>query len=158
MSRRVYFSFHYDNDISRVMTVRNSGLTKNDKVMGFIDKAEFETIKRNGKIAVQNWIDGQLKGTSVTIVLVGAETLNRPYVQYEILESLKRGNKIIGISIGNIKDLNGYKSTSQSFCKNIGEDEFGNSIWFDDIIQGKYDYIIDDGYNNLPRWIDDSFK
>lgn len=135
MSRKVFFSFHYGNDISRAMTVRNSGLTKKEEAVGFIDKAEFETIKKYGKRAVENWIDKQLKGTSVTVVLVGSETLNRPYVQYEILESLKKGNKIIGVSISNIRDLKGNKSESQDFCKIIGENYSGDYIWFNEIIK-----------------------
>ncbi|MEE9214326.1 MAG: TIR domain-containing protein [Thermodesulfobacteriota bacterium] len=35
---------------------------------GFIDSADFETLKRRGDSAIKNWIDNQLKGTSVTVV------------------------------------------------------------------------------------------
>lgn len=84
MARRVFFSFHYDNDINRSMTVRNSWVTQGKEAAGFVDKAEFEKIKRTGETAVHNWIDNQLNGTSVTVVLIGSETLNRPFVQYEI--------------------------------------------------------------------------
>lgn len=78
MARRVFFSFHYDNDINRSMTVRNSWVTQGKEVAGFIDKAAFEQIKRQGDTAVHNWIDKQLEGTSVTVVLIGSETLKRP--------------------------------------------------------------------------------
>lgn len=94
MARRVFFSFHYDNDINRSMTVRNSWVTQGKEAAGFIDKAEFEKIKRTGETAVHNWIDNQLNGTSVTVVLIGSDTLNRPFVQYEICESLK---KVMGL-------------------------------------------------------------
>ena len=69
MARRVFFSFHYDNDINRSMTVRNSWVTQGKEAAGFVDKAEFEKIKRTGKTAVHNWIDNQLNGTSVTVRL-----------------------------------------------------------------------------------------
>lgn len=49
MARRVFFSFHYENDINRSMTVRNSWVTQGKEAAGFIDKAEFEQIKRQGK-------------------------------------------------------------------------------------------------------------
>lgn len=62
MARRVFFSFHYDNDINRSMTVRNSWVTQGKEAAGFIDKAEFEQIKRQGDTAVHNWIDKQLEG------------------------------------------------------------------------------------------------
>ncbi|MBQ5557445.1 MAG: TIR domain-containing protein [Aeriscardovia sp.] len=41
------------------------------------------------------WVDNQLDGTSVTVVLIGSETLNRPFVQYEICESIQRGNAVV---------------------------------------------------------------
>ena len=69
MARRVFFSFHYANDINRSMTVRNSWVTQGKEAAGFIDKAEFEQIKRQGDKAVHNWIDRQMEGTSVTVVL-----------------------------------------------------------------------------------------
>ena len=70
MARRVFFSFHYDNDINRSMTVRNSWVTQGKEAAGFVDKAEFEQTKRKGNQAVYNWIDKQLKGTSVTVVFI----------------------------------------------------------------------------------------
>ena len=71
MSRRVFFSFHYDEDINRSMTVRNSWVTQGKEAAGFIDKAEFEKVKRNGENAVCEWIDKHLEGSSVTVVLFG---------------------------------------------------------------------------------------
>ena len=97
MARKVFFSFHYEEDINRSMVVRNNGTTKD--FVGFIDKAEFESVKKQGNQAIYNWIDNQLKGTSVTVVLIGEETLNRPFVQYEIQKSIEKGNAIIGVFI-----------------------------------------------------------
>ncbi|MCH0018293.1 TIR domain-containing protein, partial [Enterococcus faecium] len=70
MVRRVFFSFHYA-DVTRAMVVRNSWTLRGTKEAGFVDKAEFEKVKRNGDIAIKNWIDNQLIGTSVTVVLIG---------------------------------------------------------------------------------------
>lgn len=71
MARRVFFSFKY-KDISRSMVVRNSWVTQGKEAAGFIDSADFEKVKRQGDAAIQRWIDAQLKGTSVTVVLVRA--------------------------------------------------------------------------------------
>ncbi|WP_303766396.1 TIR domain-containing protein [Ruminococcus flavefaciens] len=90
----------YDN---RSMIVRNSWVTQGKEAAGFIDKAEFEKIKKTGDTAVHRWINNQLNGTSVTVVLIGSETLSRPFVKYEICESVKRGNAIIGVYIHNVK-------------------------------------------------------
>ena len=106
MARSVFYSFHYQNDISRVMTVRNRWVTYgNQTISGIIDHATFEKVQRQGDTAIKRWIDDQLNGTSATVVLIGADTLNRPFVQYEICESLKRGNAVIGVYIHRIKNV-----------------------------------------------------
>lgn len=148
MARRVFFSFHYENDVWRANTVRNSWVTQGKEAAGFIDKAEFEKIKQTGDAAVKRWIDSQLLGTSVTVVLIGSETLDRPYVQYEIEQSLKIGNAVIGVAIGKVKDQNQRTSLSQSQYITI------NAIRFSDIIEGFYDYVSDDGYSNMGVWIE----
>ena len=73
MIRSVFFSFKY-KDVSRAMVARNSWVTQGKEAAGFIDAADFEKLERQGDTAIQNWIDSQLKGTSVTVVLVGKET------------------------------------------------------------------------------------
>lgn len=159
MARRVFFSFHYENDINRAMVVRNSWVTQGKEVAGFIDKAAFEAIKRKGESAVHTWIDQQLQGTSVTVVLVGAETLQRPFVQYEICESLNKGNAIIGVLIHNIKDM---KTKMCSRCGNthtvIGCRNDGSPVYFDKICHDIYDYHLNNGYDNLGKWIEKAYS
>ena len=154
MARRVFFSFHYEEDISTSMVVRNSWVIKGKEAAGFVDKAEFEKVKKQGNSAVWNWIDKQLEGTSVTVVLIGKETLNRKFVQYEIIKSIERGNAIIGVYVHRLKGLK--QNYSLDKCDKhtiIGKYSNGNPIYFDDICDGIYDYRLDDGYNNLGRWI-----
>ena len=104
------------------MVVRNRWVTQGGQIVsGVIDHADFEQVKRQGDAAIRRWIDKQLEGTSVTVVLIGADTLNRPYVQYEICESLKRGNSVIGVDINNIKDFNGRTSALCSHHTKIGQ-------------------------------------
>ena len=159
MARRVFFSFHYDNDINRSMTVRNSWVTQGKEAAGFIDKAAFEQIKRQGEAAVHNWIDKQLEGTSVTVVLIGSETLNRPYVQYEICRSLQRGNAVIGVHISGIRDM---RSLTTSFKGNthtvIGYYNDNSPAYFDRVADGIYDYVTENGYANLGTWIERAAK
>ncbi len=159
MARRVFFSFHYDNDINRSMTVRNSWVTQGKEAAGFIDKAEFEQIKRQGDTAVHNWIDKQLEGTSVTVVLIGSETLKRPFVQYEICKSLQRGNAVIGVHINAIRDM---CTLSTSFRGNthevIGHYDDNSTAYFDSIVDGIYDYVADNGYSNMGIWIENAAR
>ena len=107
MARRTFFSFHYERDVWRAGQVRNSWITKDREAAGFWDAAKWEEVKKKGEDAIHKWIDEQLKGTSVTVVLIGAETSTRKYVDYEITESHKKGNGMLGIYIHNMKDSNG---------------------------------------------------
>ncbi len=139
MARRVFFSFEYDHDVSRAMVVRNSWVTQGKEASGFIDKAEFEEIKQRGDEAIKNWIDEQLKGTSVTVVLVGSHTCRSKWVKYEIKASKERGNGLLGVDISKIKDLAGKTS---SRCGRIPRG-YPFYLW-------KWHK----GYDNLGTWIE----
>ena len=70
MARRVFFSFHYERDVWRANVVRNSWVTKGNYIeAGFIDAADFEEIKKQGDEAIKRWINSQLDGISVTVVI-----------------------------------------------------------------------------------------
>ena len=149
MARKVFFSFHYDRDAWRVSQVRNSWVTKPDhEASRFLDKAEWEAIERQGKQAIQNWIDSQLKGTSVTVILIGAQTSGREWVKYEIKKSNTDGKGMVGIYIHNLKDSAGKTDTkgTNPFT------QFGYTKY------RAYDWVNDDGYNNLPKWIEAAAK
>ncbi len=103
MARKVFFSFKY-KDVSRAMVVRNSWVTQGKDAAGFIDAADFEKVKQQGDTAIKNWIDKQLEGTSVTVVLVGEKTCSSKWVKYEIEKSIEIGNGLLGIDISKIKN------------------------------------------------------
>jgi len=159
MARHVFFSFHYKNDVWRANVVRNSWVTKDDKTAaGFIDAAEFEKIEKGGDAAIKKWIDEQLKGTSVTVVLIGSETNSREYVKYELKKSYEKGNGMLGIYIHKIKDKDGNTSTKGSnHFGEIGKDSQGNAVYFS-IEYPTYDWVDDDGYNNMGKWIEAAAK
>ncbi len=138
MSRRVFFSFKYE-DVSRAMVVRNSWVTQGKEAAGFIDAADFESLKKQGDKAIQTWIDGQLNGTSVTVVLVGADTCTSRWVKYEIDKSKALGHGLLGIDVSKIKDLRG--NTSERCGK----------------LPAGYDFYLwnnQDGYSNMGDWIE----
>lgn len=142
MARKVFFSFKY-KDVTRAMVVRQSAVTKGEEAAGFIDKADFEKIKKQGDQAIKNWIDAQLKGTTVTAVLVGAETCASRWVKYEIEQSIKRGNGLLGIDISKIKDFTG-KTSERCGKIPVGYDFY---LWNND-----------DGYNKLGDWVEKTAK
>jgi len=111
MARRVFFSFHFERDIWRVNQVRNSNVVAGIDRAGFYDHSEYEEAKRKGDETIKRLIREKLEGTSVTIVLIGKETASRPYVQYEIEQSIERNNGLLGIHIHHLKDQHGYIDT-----------------------------------------------
>jgi hypothetical protein len=142
MARRVFFSFKY-KDVSRAMVVRKSWVAQGKEAAGFVDAADFEKIKRQGDDAIRRWINNQLEGTSVTVVLVGQHTCSSRWVKYEIEQSIKRGNGLLGIDISKIKDLQGNTSDR---CGKIPKG-YAFYLWFKD-----------DGYNKMGEWIEKAAK
>jgi len=149
MARRVFFSFHYERDIWRAGQVRNSWVTKPDReAAGFWDAATWEEVKSRGGDAIKRWINKQLEGTSVTVVLIGAETATREYVQYEITQSWDIDNGLIGIYIHSLKDQNGKIDVK-------GADPF---VKLDYKGIKTYDWFNDSGYNNLGDWVESAYN
>jgi hypothetical protein len=133
MARRVFFSFHYERDVWRANIVRNSWVTKgNFESAGFIDAVEFEKIKRKGDESIERWINEQLEGTSVTVVLIGSETYLRDWVRYEIIKSFDRGNGLLGVYIHNIKnqfEMTDIKGLNPFEYVGVFIDENGNGTY-----------------------------
>lgn len=159
MVRKAFFSFHYGNDVWRANQVRNSWVTKeNTEAAGFVDAADFEKVEKAGEDAIKKWINKQLEGTSVTVVLIGSETSNRPYVKYELQNSYEKGNGMLGIYIHNLKDKDGRTSIKGSnHFGEIGKDSNGQSVYFS-IAYPCYDWMDDDGYENMGQWIEAAAK
>ena len=159
MARKVFFSFHYERDILRVGQVRNSGITKSKyDEEGFIDAASWESLKKEGDEAIKRWINTQLDGTSVTVVLIGAETASREWVQYEIKQSYSKGNGMVGIYIHNVKSLLGYTDTkgSNPFAS-LYITENGQKKYLSDIYN-TYDWVNDKGYDNFSGWVEEAAR
>lgn len=100
MAHRTFFSFHYERDVQRASVVRNSAQFRPSITPEWIEASIWESAKTTGQAAVEKLIDDALSGTSVTAVLIGAQTASREWVQYEIDQSIARGNGLIGIFQG----------------------------------------------------------
>lgn len=152
MTRKVFFSFHFERDAWRAGQVRNSGVTRDDA--GFLDAAAWEEVKKKGTDGINKWINDQLTGTSVTIVLVGAETNTRDFVKYELEQSWKKGNGIFGIYIHQLKNADGKTDTKGSNAfGDIFTSPSDNKKYFSERFS-TYDWVDNDGYNNLDKWIE----
>jgi MTH538 TIR-like domain (DUF1863) len=107
MARHVFFSFHYDGDIWRANQIRSSNVVSREDIAGFFDPSEYEEAKRRGQEGIQRLIQRHLENCSVTVVLIGAQTASRPWVKYQIEQSIAQKNGLLGLYIGHMRDESG---------------------------------------------------
>lgn len=160
MTRKVFFSFHYSRDSVRAGQIRNSNVIKTNSIQtsDFIDKAKWEQVKLGGDRAIENWINEQLKGTSVTVVLIGTKTSTRKWVKYEIDQSITKNpkNGLLGIYIHKCPlfdrstDTKGSNPFDNLYLTINGEKKYLSQIY------KTYDWIDDNGINNLGKWIEEA--
>jgi len=152
MARKVFFSFYYDRDVRRVVQIRNSWVVRfKGEAQPFYDKADWESVKRRG---IEKWIEDQLAGTSVTVVLIGSKTYDRPWVRHEIKRShdLKKG--ILGIYIHNVNDpQTGTDTQGKNPLDYWTVERNGQKVAFSSLYK-TYDWVNDSGYANLASWIE----
>lgn len=157
MARKVFYSFHYDADASRAAQVRNMGLFDGNVPCS---SNEWEAVLRGGEAAIRRWIDGQLRGTSCTVVLIGSDTAGRKWIDYEIGESWDRGNGLVGIHIHGLRNLSREQSAA-------GENPFDGLTTDDDHDLGSIVQVYDpqgwdskDVYatikDNIADWIEEA--
>lgn len=114
--RKVFYSFHFDNDCWRTGQVRNIGVIEGNST---VSDHDWEKVKKGGDAAIQKWIDNQLYGRSCTVVLVGEKTRGRKWIKYEIEKSWNDGKGVVGICIHNLLNQDGNSSE-------IGANPFGD--------------------------------
>ena len=106
MARRVFFSFDYAH-VWKANQIRSMPNVTGTAAAGFVDASLWEESKKKGATAIQKLIDSALFNTSVTVVLVTYGTSTRKYINYEIDESIEKGNGLVAVQIHHFKDQNG---------------------------------------------------
>ena len=160
MARRAFYSFHYVPDNWRASQVRNMGVVDGNKPATDND---WETVKKGGDAAIKKWIDDQLDGRSCTVVLIGAETAGRKWIDYEIETSWNEGKGVLGIYIHNLKNSDGKQSTKgknpfETFTMKQDQAKLSSIVKAYDLpftdSQKVYDHI----KTNLADWIEAAIK
>jgi hypothetical protein len=149
--RKIFYSFHFANDVMRVQQVRNMGVVEGNTP---VSPNVWEEVKKKGNAAIETWIDDNMKGKSCVIVLIGTDTHKRPWVEYEMKKAWKDGKAILGIHVHNLTCPNNGKCA-------MGKNPF-DSITFkrgDTVIVPKvYNPKASDAYNdianNLSIWVE----
>src|SRR5438094_159741 len=108
MARKVFYSFHYKPDNWRAAQVRNIGAVEGNAPVADND---WEQVTKGGDEAIKKWINSQMSGGSCTIILIGANTAGRKWINYEIEQSWNTDKGVCGIYIHNLKNKEGKQST-----------------------------------------------
>jgi hypothetical protein len=104
MTKRTYFAFHYQDVIDfRANVVRNHNFLGSVEGAGYYDHSIWEEAMKTSPLALKRLINSELQNTSVTAVLIGSGTWARRWVRYEIMKSIERGNRVVGVHINSIK-------------------------------------------------------
>ncbi|MFM4971596.1 TIR domain-containing protein [Aeromonas veronii] len=152
----VFYSFHFDNDVMRVQQIRNIGSLDGNPPTS---PNEWETLKRTGQKAVENWIDQNMKYKRCIIVLIGSETASRPWVQYEIIKAWNDGKALLGIHIHNLKCPR--SGTSRKGTNPFDIIKFDNGIAMSSVVPC-YDPNSSNAYqdiaSNISRWIESAIQ
>lgn len=123
MARRVFFSFHYKY-VWKVNQIRSMPNITGTAAAGFQDASLWEAAKAKGDKVIKGMIDDALKNTSVTVVFVTYGTTNRKYINYEIDQSLARGNGLVAVQIHHLKDQHGQVGTPGAIPSKITSNGF----------------------------------
>lgn len=107
MARKVFYSFHFDNDNWRAGQIRNIGAVEGDRP---VNGNKWEDVKHKSDVTIKAWIDDNLWDKSCLIVLIGEKTSERKWVDYEIKRAWELGKAVCGIYIDRLKDINGNQS------------------------------------------------
>jgi hypothetical protein len=148
LARYIFFSFAFDDVKNfKVNVVRNSWLI-NNSAETFIDGSIWETKKTKNPNVIKNLINNGMHRTSVTAILIGEDTANRRWVNYEIVKSFDRGNGILGIHINRIRSKNqiiSAKGQNPLDRLSFHISDNGRKIYFFELINRKWEV-----FNDLP--------
>ncbi|MDP8957364.1 MAG: TIR domain-containing protein [Actinomycetota bacterium] len=158
MARKVFHSFHFDRDAWRVSQVKNMGVVEGQPLLS---SNEWEEVKKKGDSGIQAWIDQQMKGKSCVVVLIGARTAGRKWVNYEIKNGWTADKGVMGVYIHNLADRNGNQDTKG---RNPFEDFTVDDTKLSSIVKAYdppytrssdvYDYI----KRNLEDWVENAIS
>lgn len=160
MPRSSFVSFHYQNDHWRVNQILRMGAITGQEIL---PAQNWEQVQENGKDAVRKWIDSEMAYKSAVIVLIGAETASREFVQYEIQRAWSLKKPLLGIRIHGLQNSAGQTSRS-------GANPFAQ-FGFKDSNRSYADYVpvFDPAgadskqvyttiQNNLEHWVNQGYK
>jgi hypothetical protein len=156
MARKTFFSFHFKPDNWRVSQVRNAGVLEGNPP---VSDNDWEKITGQGEAAIKKWIADQMSGRSCAVILVGANTASRKWVNYEIDAAWRRGMGVVGVHIHGLKDSSGDqcdKGSNPFVGHLVGATVMSSVVKLYDTPYQTSTYVYDHIKDNLTTWTDEA--
>jgi hypothetical protein len=97
MAKRIFISYHHKDQ----QKAKGFNLLQWNKNVGveFVGRHLLDPVDSSNEDYIAAKVKEQMKGTSVTVVLLGHEAENSSWVKWEIEQSLEKGNGILAIKL-----------------------------------------------------------
>ena len=109
MARKAFYSFHFDKDTWRAGQVRSMGVIEGNVIA---TGNEWEEVRQKNNTKIQAWIDSQMSGKSVAVILAGSNTAGRKWINYEIDKAWSSGKGVVAVHVHGL--LNNASPPAQS--------------------------------------------
>ncbi|MDO1495482.1 TIR domain-containing protein [Pseudomonas putida] len=155
MKRKVFYSFHFDNDVMRVQQIRNMGVLEGVEPTS---PNVWEEIQRTDQ-GVKDWIEDNLAGKSCLVVLIGSETADRKWVKYEIKRAWELGKTVVGVYIHRLNcPRNGYDTKGTNPFDQFTFKTNDGKIVKPLVYEPSYNDAYNDISGNLSMWIENAIN
>jgi hypothetical protein len=123
MTRRVFFSFDYKN-VYKANLIKDLPGVFATAAAGFESSAQWDEQKVRGDLEVKEMIDSALADTTVSVILISRGAAARKYINFEIYESLARGNGLVAVQIHAVPDEMGKLDEPGDIPSQIADNGF----------------------------------
>jgi hypothetical protein len=152
MAIKVFFTFHYEQELWRARIIRQAWIDQGGQALGFWDEAAWQRARSSERHLAL--IDQAVHDAEVTAVLITRGTSDQGYIQYAVCKSHQTGKGLLAIYMHNIPDAQGTKALiGDTHFGEIERDANGNRVFFWQRYP-TYRWVIEDGPQNLRPWID----
>lgn len=158
MAKQIFFSFHYKPDNWRVSQVRNIGVIEGNKAAA---DNKWEEVIGGGDSAIKKWIDENMNYRSCVVVLVGENTADRKWINYEIKKAWDDGKGVVGINIHNLANSKGDQASKGSnpfYYVSIDGSRLSTIVKCYDPPYSSSKYVYEHISENISDWIDEAIK
>ena len=157
-TRKAFYSFHYKLDNWRASQVRNMGVVDGNKPASDND---WEEVTRGGDAEIKKWIGSQMSGRSCAVVLIGKNTKERKWIDYEIRKAWDERKGLVGVYIHGLKNSEGNQTTKggnpfSSIIVGDGKKKLSSIVKAYDPPYSSSSHVYDCISSSLADWIEEA--